>query len=86
MSPSTSSTGMAAWVRYIGPTRHPLRHNQVILMLNPIENDPDGRSACVVLVGVNNSSVCALKSQDLRAMTASEVATCTPEDYQGGLR
>lgn len=86
MSPSTSPTGMAVWVRYIGPTRHPLRNNQVILMLSPIDNDPDGRCACVVLVGVNNSSVCALKAQDLQLMSASDVAACTPEDYQGGLR
>lgn len=76
---------MARWARYVGPTRHPLRSKQVVLILESIQNDPLRRKACVVVVGVNNSSTCALLPEHLVALRKSEVLELTDEDFRGGL-
>lgn len=76
---------MICWMRYIGPTRHPLRTNQIVIRLGPIENDPEGRDACVVLVGTNNSSTCALHPTDLVLLSPTDLLRSKTEDYEGGL-
>ena len=74
------------WKRYIGPNRHPLRHRQVVISLGPIDNDHEGREACVVLVGPNNSSTCALRPECLATMTVEEVQAARDSEFEGGLR